>query len=261
MAAGNARTMDPPFAGAFMLEVGGVTIGAFTEVSPGCRCRWRSRRSPRAATTSPRIKVPGRLKWPNLVLKRGITDNNSLFEWMAKCSGEGFEKEQRKVTRQTGSIALLDAIGRTVRQWKFRDAMPVRWTGPSFAAVRERAGHGGAGGEPRWLQQLTGWCAALGRLWRRLIGPSRTAAGRGVRARPGRRAPVWPSSLVGAPPAAAPASLLRMRAGLGARSRRGSGARIHPEPVERQGRCAPRPGMGLSSGSEDGLSSAWCARR
>ena len=77
----------------------------------------------------------GRMKWPNLVLEARHHRHRRLFEWLAKCSGEGFEKEQRKVTKQTGTISLLDAKKDVVRSWKFRDAMPVRWTGPSFAAT------------------------------------------------------------------------------------------------------------------------------
>jgi len=133
MADGNARTMDPPFAGAFKLEVGGVTIGAFTEVT-GLSVQMEIEEIAEGGNNESTIKVPGRLKWPNLVLKRGVTDNNSLFDWLAKCSGEGFEKEQHKVTKQTGTISLLDAKKEVVRSWKFRDAMPVRWTGPTFAA-------------------------------------------------------------------------------------------------------------------------------
>ena len=129
----NARTTDPPFAGAFKLEVGGVTIGAFTEVI-GLAVQMEIEEIAEGGNNESTIKVPGRLKWPNLVLKRGITDNNTLFEWIAKCSGEGFEHEQRKITRQTGSITLLDPRRQEVRRWEFRDAMPVRWTGPSFAA-------------------------------------------------------------------------------------------------------------------------------
>ena len=130
----NARTMDPPFAGAFMLEVGGVTIGAFTEVT-GLSVSLEIEEIAEGGNNEATVKVPGRLKWPNLVLKRGITENNSLFEWIAECSGEGFEQQGRKITKRTGSISLLDSKQQPVRSWKFREAMPVRWSGPSLAAT------------------------------------------------------------------------------------------------------------------------------
>ena len=129
----NARTMDPPFAGAFKLEIGGVPFGAFTEVT-GLSVQMEIEEIAEGGNNESTIKVPGRLKWPNLVLKRGITNNNSLFEWLAKCSGDGFEKEKFKISRPTGTIFMLDSKQVVVRSWKFRDAMPVRWTGPTFAA-------------------------------------------------------------------------------------------------------------------------------
>ena len=106
--ASNGRTIDPPFVGAFKLEVGGVTIGAFTEVS-GLSVQLEIEEIAEGGNNEATIKVPGRLKWPNLVLKRGITDNNSLFEWLAACSGNGFEGKSNKITKRNGSVALLDS--------------------------------------------------------------------------------------------------------------------------------------------------------
>lgn len=128
-----ARTVDPPFAGAFLLTVSGVTIGAFTEVS-GLAVQLDVEEIVEGGNNESTLKVPGRLKWANLVLKRGVTNNNSLFEWLAACSGEGFEKAGRKISRRTGSVTLLDSHRQPARVWSFREAMPVRWTGPTFAA-------------------------------------------------------------------------------------------------------------------------------
>ena len=127
--ASNARTVDPPFAGAFKLEVDGVTIGAFTEVT-GLAVQLEVEEIAEGGNNQTTIKVPGRLKWPNLILKRGITDNDSLFKWLAECS----EKHGHKITKRNGSVTLLNSQHLEVRSWKFHDAMPVRWTGPSFAA-------------------------------------------------------------------------------------------------------------------------------
>ena len=51
-----------------------------------------------------------------------------------QCSGEGFEGQGHKVTKRTGSVAMFDSHHRELRSWKFRNAMPVRWSGPSLAA-------------------------------------------------------------------------------------------------------------------------------
>jgi phage tail-like protein len=74
------------------------------------------------------------MKWPNIVLKRGITDSDNLFEWFWKTSGEGFEGNGAALKRTGGEIAVLDAARQRVRSWKFEDAFPVKWQGPNLAS-------------------------------------------------------------------------------------------------------------------------------
>lgn len=128
-----ARTPDPPFVGRFMFTVDGLTIGAFTECS-GLSVQIDTEELAEGGQNQYTHKLPGRMKWPNLVLKRGITDTDNLFEWFAKCSGDGLEAGGNKIERHHGSITLLDAAGKSVRRWSFTDAYPVKWTGPRLAA-------------------------------------------------------------------------------------------------------------------------------
>ena len=79
-------------------------------------------------------KLPGRLTWPNLVLKRGLTDDNLLLEWILSCSGDGLGASGGKVPRHSATVTLFDSTHKAVRRWNVRDALPVRWTGPQFAA-------------------------------------------------------------------------------------------------------------------------------
>ena len=51
-------------------------------------------------------RLPGRLKWSNLVLKRGTTDSN-LFDWFKASSGEGFEENRGRLERTTAALASL----------------------------------------------------------------------------------------------------------------------------------------------------------
>ncbi|MGI8768255.1 MAG: phage tail protein, partial [Propionibacteriaceae bacterium] len=93
----NARTTDPPFAGSFVFAVDGVTIGAFTEVS-GLAVTMEIEEITEGGNNETTIKVPGRLKWPNLVLKRGITEDDNLFSWITDCSGDGLVGKGNTVT-------------------------------------------------------------------------------------------------------------------------------------------------------------------
>jgi phage tail-like protein len=116
-----------------MFSVEGVTIGAFQEVS-GLSVDVKVEGIKEGGQNHFEHKVPGRMEWPNLVLKRGITTDNNLFIWFHMTSGEGFA-ESTQLYRTTAALSLLDADGETVlRTWNFEGAFPVKWKGPSFSA-------------------------------------------------------------------------------------------------------------------------------
>lgn len=127
----------PPFTGQFIFEVDGVQIGAFTEVSGlQVEIEQGDSESIKEGGQNEYIhKLPGRMKWPNLVLKRGVTADNNLFDWFKKSSGEGFEGNQRSLDRTLAALAMVDGQGEVLRAWVFYDAFPVKWTGPKFAAT------------------------------------------------------------------------------------------------------------------------------
>lgn len=127
----------PPFTGQFIFEVDGVQIGAFTEVSGlQVEIEQGDTESIKEGGQNEYIhKLPGRMKWPNLVLKRGVTADNNLFDWFKKSSGEGFEGNQRSLDRTLAALAMVDGQGEVLRAWVFYDAFPVKWTGPKFAAT------------------------------------------------------------------------------------------------------------------------------
>ena len=71
----------------------------------------------------------GPAKYPSLVLKRGLSASQDLWAWLAEVQGG-------QTSRVSGAIELLDLTeSRTVlMSWEFRDAFPVRWSGPDFRA-------------------------------------------------------------------------------------------------------------------------------
>ena len=74
------------------------------------------------------------MKWPNLVLKRGITKEDVFMKWFQDAVGDGMAERNGKSKRTSAAITLLGPDGVTrLRKWNVVDAMPVRWTGPSFA--------------------------------------------------------------------------------------------------------------------------------
>ncbi len=119
-------------AATFIFEVDGVEIGHFMEVS-GLELTVGVEEIAEGGENSFVHKLPGRMTWPNLVLKRGITQNDALIKWLNKSSGEQFAANGNKLTRSTAAITLIGPSGVRLRAWNFDGAFPVKWTGPSFA--------------------------------------------------------------------------------------------------------------------------------
>ena len=72
-------------------------------------------------------KLPGLVKYSNITLKNGITDDQSLWDWRKKVA-------DGKIERKNGSIVLMDDERTEVMRWNFRDGWPTKWTGPTFNA-------------------------------------------------------------------------------------------------------------------------------
>lgn len=125
--------VDPPFVGKFVFEVQGATIGAFTEVS-GLSVQIDVEELAEGGQNGYTHRLLGRMKWPNLILKRGLTDTDALFEWLLQCSGDGLAGKGNKIVGRTGKVSVLDASGEPMRTWEFVGAKPVRWSGPRLAA-------------------------------------------------------------------------------------------------------------------------------
>jgi phage tail-like protein len=121
------------FGATFLVEVDGVEIGRFMEVS-GLEVEIGVESIEEGGQNGFSHKLPGRMSWPNLTLKRGITQNDSLLKWLNKSSGDGFAGAGNKLSRTSAAVTLISASGKRLRAWNFDGAFPVKWKGPSFAA-------------------------------------------------------------------------------------------------------------------------------
>lgn len=119
-------------AATFLVEVDGVEIGRFMEIS-GLEVTVGVDDVEEGGQNSFVHKLPGRMTWPNITLKRGITQTDSLLAWLNKSSGEQFAAGGNKLARSTAAITLMGAGGQRLRAWEFDGAFPVKWSGPNFA--------------------------------------------------------------------------------------------------------------------------------
>ncbi len=72
-------------------------------------------------------KLPGLKKFTNITLKRGLTGDLAVWQWITSAM-------DGQVERRDGSIILLDEGRNEVMRFKFRRGWPCRWEGPSFDA-------------------------------------------------------------------------------------------------------------------------------
>ena len=70
-------------------------------------------------------KLPTRMKHPNLVLKRGVTAVKDLQQWTLD-SYMGPARKEVTLTMYNEALTKL-------RTWSFKNAYPVKWTGPQFS--------------------------------------------------------------------------------------------------------------------------------
>src|SRR2546430_9254171 len=97
-------------AGSFIFEVDGQQIGMFKEVK-GLRAEITVETLEEGGQNNFVHKLPGRLSWPNLVMRRGVTNSDNLFAWLLKAAGDGFEGAGRKVERTTVAVTPIDDGG------------------------------------------------------------------------------------------------------------------------------------------------------
>jgi phage tail-like protein len=112
--------------------VDGQEIGSFTEVT-GLAVSIDVEEVPEGGQNGFTHRLLGRMKWPNLVFKRGLTNTDYLFDWLLESSGEQFAKTN-SIKPRDGSISVRNAAGKDFRTWNFVGAKPIRWTGPKLAA-------------------------------------------------------------------------------------------------------------------------------
>ena len=115
MAKPSGREHDPLVGFNFRLEIEGKLSGYFTEVSGiGSENEVVEQKVTDKKGHDLVLKVPGRLKWENVTLKRGITDNMEIWKWRKLV-----EDGKMKDARANCSIIMMDRNYEDVARWDF----------------------------------------------------------------------------------------------------------------------------------------------
>lgn len=119
---------DPYRAYNFRMEIDGLTLAGFSEVSglttEGEVIEYRNGDHPFLTTT----KFPGLRSYPNIMLRRGMTTSRELWRWRLNVING-------KTDRRNGAVVLLDEERKRVVEWRFTSGWLVRYEGPSLNAT------------------------------------------------------------------------------------------------------------------------------
>ncbi|MBK6327326.1 MAG: phage tail protein [Chloroflexi bacterium] len=127
---------DPLVGFHFAVEVQGKVTGYFSEVSGlGSEQEVIEHKVVNEKGVEVVMKIPGRLKWENIVLKRGITSDMQIWDWR-KLVEDGHVGD----ARSDGSVTMYDQALTAVARWEFKRAWPVKVTGPSVKSDSNEIG-------------------------------------------------------------------------------------------------------------------------
>jgi phage tail-like protein len=111
----------------FLVEFGGTVQAVFHECS-GLKTEIEVFEYQEGGENRYTHKLPGRRKFTNIVLKRGMTDSLDFWNWLNEVVA-GNTKQRRNV-----SIILLDETHQSGMRWEVKRAFPVKWEGPAMKA-------------------------------------------------------------------------------------------------------------------------------
>jgi phage tail-like protein len=126
MSAGLANPYD---AFHFTVAIEGIPVAAFTEcVLPAVSIDVIEYRE--GADLQNNVhKLPGLVKYDNLILRNGLTSSNALWGWFSSfVQGTG--------TTKSITVSLLDGQKNQVYQWGFANAWPVKFQSPVLDGKR-----------------------------------------------------------------------------------------------------------------------------
>jgi phage tail-like protein len=109
------------------LELAGVAAGYFTECSGlGSENEVVEHKVVNEHGVEVVLKLPGRLRFGDLVLKRGITTSLDMWTWRQMVVDGDVSG-----ARQDGSLVLYDQNSSEIARWNFEDAWPSKMRGSS----------------------------------------------------------------------------------------------------------------------------------
>jgi phage tail-like protein len=120
------RDTDPYGGFRFRIEILGLQVGGFTEVS-GLDREVQVEDFREGGLNDHTHKLATMTKYQNLTLKRGLADATDLWQWHQ-------DVVDGRIQRRQMNVILIDIAGRDTWRWVVEKAYPVKWSGASLNA-------------------------------------------------------------------------------------------------------------------------------
>jgi len=111
-----------------VVEIGGIEQARFTECS-GLQGEVDVLSYEEGGCNNYIHKLPGRAKFSNITLKKGVSFDDELWLWFQGVV-EGV------IVRKNISVLLMDSDGSTVKRWNLFNAYPVKYVSPPMATSK-----------------------------------------------------------------------------------------------------------------------------
>ena len=136
MPRGDGIDSDPLIGFNFMLEITGKIAGYFTECG-GIGSEHEIIEHKVVDESGHEIirKIPGRMKYTDVTLKRGITSDMQIYNWRKDVENGKLDK-----ARTNCSIVMMDREYKDVARWDFVNAWPSKVTGPALKSDSNEIG-------------------------------------------------------------------------------------------------------------------------
>lgn len=122
-----AQRIDPYHGFRFRIVIEGIIEGGFAEVS-GLQATTQIEDFVEGGVNTFVHKLPKETTFANLVLKKGLADSATLWQWHRDVVNNKFKRRDVQI------LLLKTKTSEVAHQWSFRKAFPAKWTGPDFKA-------------------------------------------------------------------------------------------------------------------------------
>jgi len=119
---------DPLGAYNFNIEIEGILVAGFTEVS-GLEATTDVFRYSEGGRNAGDVIFAGRSTFSDIRLTHGMTISDSLYAWY-------MDMLKGKIERKNATIYMFNDQQTPIKWWNLYRVLPIKWTGPTFDASR-----------------------------------------------------------------------------------------------------------------------------